>query len=478
MATRRRWALAASLVTLSLAAAACGSDKKSSSNTSGGTTATTAASGGSTATTAAGGGTATTAAGGATATSAAAAPAADCKAAADQPNKGKTVKVFSSIRAPEDALLMQAWSCFEKQTGITIEHEGSGSFEADLKVRVDGGNAPDLAFIPQPGLLATMASTGKAVPLSTLEDVAKNDYVAGFAELGTVNGKFYAPPLGANVKSFVWFSPAKFKEKGYTIPTTWDEMVTLSDKIVADGGKPWCVAAGSGDATGWPLTDWLEDAVLRFEGPDVYDQWYQHKIPFNDPKIVDALDKVGAIVKNDKYVYNGVQSIPSTTFQDGGLPLLDGSCFMYRQASFYGNQFPKGTDISENGAVWAFYLPVAKAGDKKVMLGGGEFITAFDSKPETLAVATYLASPQWSNDREPLGAYFTANKKQDISLIKNPLDLQFQKSILDSDVFRFDASDLMPSAVGSGTEWKELVNWVLGESTTDALKKIEDSWPK
>ena len=442
MANRRRWGIAASVALSALAASAATASPTTPP---------------------------------ATGDTAAAAPA-ECTANADQPLKDKTVKIFSSIRAPEDALLAQAWSCFETQTGIKIEHEGSGSFEADLKVRVDGGNAPDLAFVPQPGLVATMAQTGKLVPLTSLADSTLANDGEGWVALGTVDGKFYGPPFGANTKSWVWYSPGKFAEKGYTVPETWDDMIALSDKIVADGGTPWCVGAGSGDATGWPLTDWLEDAVLRFEGKDVYDQWVKHEIPFNDPKIADALDKVGAIVKNDAYVLNGVQSIPTTTFQDAGLPLLDGSCYMYRMASFYGNQFPEGTTKGPDGTINAFFLPVAKAGDPKPMLGGGEIISAFNDKPETVAVATFLSSKDWGNARVPLGNYFTPNKEV-TALPKDPLEQIFQQALTSSDIFRFDGSDLMPSAVGSGTEWKELVNWVLGESTADALSKIEASWP-
>ncbi|HUF96519.1 MAG TPA: ABC transporter substrate-binding protein, partial [Ilumatobacter sp.] len=314
-------------------------------------------------------------------------------------------------------------------------------------------------------------------PLSSLEDVAKNDFVAGWSDLGTVDGTFYGPPFGANVKSFVWYNPSKFAEGGYEVPTTWDAMVELSDQIVADGGKPWCVAAGSDQATGWPLTDWMEDAVLRFAGPEVYDQWHKHEIPFNDPALVAALDKAGEIVKNEDYVLNGVGSIQGTTFNDGGLPLLDGGCYMYRMASFYGNQFPEGTTKGPDGEINAFYLPVASEGDPTVMLGGGELIGAFNDKPETLEVATFLASADWANARMALGNYFTAHKGGDTSLITDPLERSFQEALLEADVFRFDASDLMPSAVGAGTFWSEMINWVSGDSSEEVLTGVEESWP-
>ena len=434
MASRRRLATMATVLTISLLAAACGDDNSSSSNTSGG--------------------------------------------GGDKPYAGKVVTIFSSIRDIEATRLEAAWAGFEAETGIDIQHEGSGAFEADLKVRVDGGNAPDVAFIPQPGLLATLARDGKVVPLEALKADVEANNIGGWVELGTVDGKFYAPPFGANIKSLVWYSPAAFKDKGYEVPATWDEMMALSDKIVADGGAPWCVGAGSDQATGWPLTDWVEDAVLRFAGVETYDKWVAHTIPFNDPAILDAIDKVGAIVKNDKYVLNGAQSIPSTTFQDAGLPLLDGGCFMHRQASFYGNQFPEGTTKGPDGQVNAFYFPPATADSPKPMLGGGEVIAAFSDKPEVEAVVKFLTSAAYANERLKAGNWLTPNKKADVSLVTDPLEKTFAELLVGSDVFRFDGSDLMPSAVGAGTFWTEMVAWVTGKSTADATKAIEDSWPK
>ncbi|MDO8362976.1 MAG: ABC transporter substrate-binding protein [Actinomycetota bacterium] len=427
MATRRRLAATAAALTISLLAAACGDDK---ADTSG-----------------------------------------------DKPYNGKVVTIFSSIRDVEATRLETAWAAFEKETGIDIRHEGSGAFEADLTVRVDGGNAPDIAFIPQPGLLATLARDGKVVALPNLKADVEANNIGGWVELGTVDGEFYAPPFGANIKSLVWYSPQAFKDAGYEVPVTWDEMIALSDQIVADGGTPWCVGAGSDQATGWPLTDWVEDAVLRFAGAETYDKWVAHEIPFNDPAILEAIDKVGAIVKNDEYVLNGAESIPSTTFQEAGLPLLDGGCFMHRQASFYGNQFPEGTTKGPDGQVNAFYFPAATADADKPMLGGGEVIAAFNAKPEVEAVVKFLTSAEYANQRLAQGNWLTPNKKADTSLVTDPLEQTFAELLVNSDVFRFDGSDLMPSAVGAGTFWTEMVSWVTGKSTEDAAQAIEDSWP-
>jgi len=399
---------------------------------------------------------------------------------------GTEVSLYTSIVAPEDVTQKDSYKIFEECTGATIKYEGSKEFEAQLVVRVKSGNPPDIAIVPQPGLLNTLVTdTGKVkeAPDSVAANVDKwwgEDWKA----YGTVDGKFYAAPLGANVKSFVWYSPTLFEEKGWTVPTTWDEMTALSDTIAASGMKPWCAGIGSGEATGWPVTDWLEDALLRDVGPDVYDQWVSHEIPFNDPQIAESLDRVGAILKNDKYVNAGigdVKSIATTTFQDGGLPVASGKCAMHRQASFYANFFPEGTTVEEGGQVFAFYLPPTNEENGKPVLGGGEFIAAFSDTPEVQAFQTYLSSDIWANEKAkatPTGGWVSANTGLDVNNLVSPVDKLAGEILQDPDaVFRFDGSDLMPGAVGAGSFWKESTSWITGQSTKDTLDKIEESWP-
>jgi alpha-glucoside transport system substrate-binding protein len=402
--------------------------------------------------------------------------------------KGKTVGVYTSIVAPEDQPQIDSYKPFEECTGATVKYEGSKEFEAQLPVRVKGGNAPDIAFVPQPGLLKTLVATGKVVeaPAETAANVDKF-FGEDWKAYGTVDGKFYAAPLGANVKSFVWYSPSAFSDGGYKVPETWDELMALSDKIAADNpdSKPWCAGIGSGDATGWPATDWMEDVLLRTAGPEVYDQWVNHEIPFNDPKVAEALGKVGAILKNDKYVNGGlgnVKTIASTTFQDAGQPILDGSCFMHRQASFYAANWPEGTKVAEDGDVWAFYLPAVDPSKGKPVLGGGEFVAAFADRPEVKAFQTYLSSADWANAKAkatPAGGWVSANKELDVANLVSPMDKLSAEILQDPDaVFRFDGSDLMPGAVGAGTFWKGMTDWIIGKDDKATLDFIEGSWPK
>ena len=402
--------------------------------------------------------------------------------------KGKTVTVYTSITAPEDEPHIASYKPFVDCTGIEIKYEGSKEFEAQLPVRVKGGNAPDIAYLPQPGLLRTMVETGKVkeAPAEVVANVDK--FMPEGKGWGTVDGKFYAAPLGANVKSFVWYSPQAFKDKGYEVPKTWAELLALSDKIVADNPsgdvKPWCAGIYSDAATGWPATDWMEDVILRTAGPEVYDKWVAHEIPFNDPAIATAIAEVGKILKNDKYVNGGfgdVKTIASTAFQDAGQPILEGECYMHRQASFYAANWPEGTKVAPDGDVWAFYLPAMDESTKPVLVGG-EFTAAFADRPEVKAFQTYLSSVEWANERARtcgLGGCVTANKQADPSLLTNPVDKLSAEILTDkAATSRFDGSDLMPGAVGSGTFWKGMTDWITGKDDKTTLDYIEQSWPK
>ncbi|AEB46922.1 MULTISPECIES: ABC transporter substrate-binding protein [Micromonospora] len=398
-----------------------------------------------------------------------------------QGHSGKKVNIYSSIRDIEADRLDQSWKEFEDCTGIDISHEGSGDFEAQLPVRADGGNAPDIAFIPQPGLLQRFAERGqiKAASADT-KAMAEQNYPADWLKYSTVGGTFYGAPLGSNVKSFVWYSPKMFQEKGWTVPTTWEEMIKLSDTIADSGTKPWCAGIESGDATGWPATDWIEDVMLRTQTPEVYDQWTTHEIPFNDPRVVEAVDRAGTILKNEKYVnggFGGVRSIATTAFQEGGIPITAGKCALHRQASFYANQWPENTKVAEDGDVFAFYFPAIDPSRGKPVLGGGEFVVAFADRPEVQAVQTYLASGEHANSRAKIGDWVSANNKLDLANVSNPID-KLSVEILqdDSSVFRFDGSDLMPAAVGAGTFWKGMVDWINGKDTASVLQGIESSW--
>ncbi len=393
-----------------------------------------------------------------------------------------TVTIYGTIVDAEAELLQESWADWAESEGITIKYEGSQDFETQLGTRAQGGNPPDIAIFPQPGLFADFASRDFLKPAPEQVEKNANEYwTKDWVNYGTVEGTFYGAPLMANVKGWIWYSPAKFAEWGVEIPKTLDELTTLTETIASTTGAPaWCAGFESGTATGWPGTDWIEDYVLRDSGAEVYDQWVTNEVKFTDPEIKSAFDKVGAILLNPAYVNAGfgdVRSINSTAFGDVAPALASGSCALTHQASFLAGFFPEGTNVAEDGDVWAFMLPGKTESDSAVT-GGGEIVGAFSDDEATQKVLAYLSSPEWANARVSLGGVTSANNGLDPASAKDPILQETIKILQDPDTtFRFDASDLMPGAVGAGTFWKGMVAWVNGTATDEVLTQIESGWP-
>jgi alpha-glucoside transport system substrate-binding protein len=397
------------------------------------------------------------------------------------------VTVYGTIADTEAQLLEKSWADWEKANKIDIKYESSKEFEAQISVRAQGGNAPDLAIFPQPGLMGDLASRDliQPAPAGVKANVSKY-WSADWAKYATVGGTLYGAPLMASVKGFVWYSPAKFKEWGVTVPTTYDELLTLTKTIQQKTGKaPWCAGFGSDAATGWPGTDWVEDLVLRQAGKDTYDKWVSHKIPFTDPAIKKAMDSVGDILKNPDYVNAGlgdVKSINSTPFGDAARVLGKGDCALTHQASFFDGFLtdPKNgnTTVGPDKDIWAFLTPPVNASDGQAVTGGGEIVAAFSNDADTVKVQKYLSSPEWANSRVKLGGVISANNGLDPANASSPILQQSIKILQDpKTTFRFDASDLMPGVVGSGSFWKGMVDWINGTSTDNVLSTIDKSWP-
>jgi alpha-glucoside transport system substrate-binding protein len=390
---------------------------------------------------------------------------------------GRTVTIYSSLTAPEDKPLADSFAAFERCTGIHVSTQADQFLEKNAVARVKSSNPPDVVLVPQPGLFQQLVATGraKAAPAAVGANLAKF-WGQGWAAYVTVNGTVYGTPLGANVKSLVWYSPKDFKEHGYAIPTTLTQLEALSNTIATSGRKPWCEGVESGYATGWPLTDWMEDMMLRLAGPQEYDKWVRHAIPFDAPGPTAALNEVGTFLKNDAYVEGGAAMIQRTNVSDGGLPIRYGVCSMRRAPSFFAASWPAGTTVSPDGDVFVFYLPARDTSSRPVLIGG-EFALAFSDRPEVHAVETYLSSDDWANSMASArgGDWASANKGLDAAAL-TPVNSFAVKLLQDpKSVIRFDGSDQMPPAV-TDVFYKQAVAWIGGQSTAVTLAKIDRAW--
>ena len=273
----------------------------------------------------------------------------------------------------------------QSEIHVKVTEIPADAWDQKMKTAQAAGKAPDVYTFS--GSIHDAQGAGQLLELNDIVPAERLEEMIDPAKaVSSIDGTYYAYPLLLEPQTVLFWNETMLEAAGVdatAAPETWDDLIALSDQIVedhaAEGKKPWCAGIASDAATGWPVTDWMEDMVLRTGGPDVYDQWVSHEIAFNSEVPTQALDAVGAYLKNPDYVNGGfgdVSSIATTAFQDGGLPILEGQCSLHRMASFYAANFPKGTDISENGQIFAFYLPGKTAEDKPV-LGAGEFVTAF-----------------------------------------------------------------------------------------------------
>ena len=397
---------------------------------------------------------------------------------------GKTVGVYTVISGVEADRYVESYKLFEECTGAKVEYENSRDFEAQVLVRIQSGNPPDVAIFPQPGLLGQIVNdTGSVKPLAVdVETFAKEQFPPEWLAFGQVNDIPFGIPNNADFKSLVWYSPANFKEKGLTVPTTWEELTALTEGLAGNGTKPWCIGIGSGEATGWMITDWLEEYVLRLSGPDVYDQWVTNEVKFTDEPIANALAAVGAVLKDDKYVNAGfgdVKSIASTQFMDPAAQVLSKGCTLWKFAANGDAFFPEGTTFGPDGDVDAFYFPPITEDFGTTVLAGGTFYAAFQDRPEVQAFMYFTASPEYANARAEAGSWISSNRGLQVANASTPILKTSLETLLEPDtVSRFDASDLMPAPVGSAAEWTEFTKWITGQDDATTLANIQAAWPQ
>ena len=399
--------------------------------------------------------------------------------------KGQTLTVLGPWLGPDKDLVESVIAYFETATGATVNYSGSDSFEQQIVIDAGAGSPPDVAVFPQPGLAADLAAKGFLRPLG--DDTAKwlaDSYAAGqsWADLGTYPGKdgakaLYAFPYKADVKSLVWFVPENFEDAGYDVPETLEDLKALTEQIVADGGTPWCIGLGSGAATGWPATDWVEDLMLRINTPADYDAWVKNELKFDDPKVVAAIDEFGWFARNDAFVAGGAGAVASTDFRDSpkGLFASPPQCYMHKQASFIPSFFPEGTVIGQDADF--FYFPAYAGKDLgQPVLGAGTMFAVMSDNPAAKAFIDFLKTPIAHEVWMAQTGFVTPHKGVNTEVYGDVTLKKMGEILLGASTFRFDGSDLMPGAVGAGAFWTGMVDYAGGKEAAAVGADIQKTW--
>ncbi|KPB02672.1 alpha-glucoside ABC transporter substrate-binding protein [Ahrensia marina] len=399
--------------------------------------------------------------------------------------KAEQLTVFGPWLGPDQKNIETVLADFAEKSGHDVRYVGSDSFEQQIVIDAEAGSAPNIAVFPQPGLAAGMAERGFLTPLKDgVGDWIKENYAAGqsWVDLGTFKNKEGEDDLfgffyKVDVKSLVWYSPENFEDAGYEVPETMEDLKALTKQIAEDGETPWCIGLGSGGATGWPATDWVEDLMLRTQAPDVYDKWVSNEIKFDDPAVVGAIEEFGEFARNDDYVAGGSGAVASTDFRDSpkGLFSSPPQCYMHRQASFIPAFFPEGTEIGADADF--FYFPAYEGKDLgSPVLGAGTVWTITKENQAAHDLIEYLQTVPAHEIFMGLGGFLTPHKGVDLSKFSTDAAAKMNEILLGATTFRFDASDLMPGGVGAGSFWTGMVDYAGGKDASAVASDIQKSW--
>jgi alpha-glucoside transport system substrate-binding protein len=354
---------------------------------------------------------------------------------------------------PELANFRALVAPWEAVTGASMDFTGTRDDVALINTRVEGGNPPDVYLPASLGFFKELQAAGELVPLSECSniDMAELDAAyGGSLDDFTVDGEVYGFLFKSGNKGTVWYSPTAFTANGYAVPTTYDELVALSDQIVADGNTPWSIAEFANGGTGFPGSDFIQQFLIMESGPDVYDQVATGAIPYSDDQVKAAWEKYGEIALTEGYAVGGSDAILATTFSEGAFPLLADppEAFLHYMGAFNSGfittQFPDAV-AGEDFDFFAF--PSIDPAYAAAVTGDGNIAVMFSSDDATCSFMELLATAQAQEIWAARGGYLSVNKEVSLDVYPNELDRAIAAQLGSADaVFRFDLDDAMPSA--------------------------------
>ncbi|MFI7697707.1 ABC transporter substrate-binding protein [Nonomuraea sp. NPDC049480] len=374
--------------------------------------------------------------------------------------QGVKLEVAAKWTGQEQKNFEQVLKAFSDKTGAEVTYASTGEDTgAYLGPRIQGQNPPDVAILPQPGLVQQYVQQNALKPLTdAVTTEIDANYTPYWKELGSVDDKVYGVLIKAAHKSLVWYSSQAYEDAGVQPATTWDELVKNSQTIADSGTAPFSLCG----ASGWTLTDLFENVYLSTAGPENYDKLAKHEIKWTDPTVTTALEKIQQIVGKQEFLVDGTSGTMQTDFPGCVSKVYStNKAAMIIEADFVAVEaVQSGAKVGEE----AKYFPFPKSGDTAPVVLGGDVAVAMKDSPGAMALLQFLASKEGGEVWAKLPGYLSPNKNVSPDNYPDELTKQLGQTIISAgDAVRYDMSDLAPSAFG-GTdgkgEWKVLQDFV------------------
>ena len=393
------------------------------------------------------------------------------------PSTGKTVEMIAKWTGAELDAATKVMDAFTAKTGIKVDLRGLGDdLPTSLSTSVEGGDPPDVAQLPQPGLLVDLAKRTALKPIGDfVGDAVDERYAPVWKELGSYNGTLYGVWFKGANKSTVWYNVPAWEEAELDPPKTWEEWATASQDLLDSGTTPLAV----GGADGWVLSDWFENVYLRMAGPEKYDQLARHEIPWTDQSVKDALVKLRDILGNAEFLAGGFQGSLQTTFEDSvkkvfGEPPEAATVF---EGDFVANTIRDETEAKAETDFNFFAFPSINGSDPAIV-GGGDVVVMLNDRPEVRQLIEYLATGEAAEIWAKLGGYTSPNKDVDLDVYPDDITREAASQLVEAETFRFDLSDTVPAAFGSTRGagiWGRLQDWLGNPTNVDQItQRLED----
>jgi len=381
--------------------------------------------------------------------------------------KGQKIEVAAVWTGAEQQNFQQVLNGFSQKTGATVTYTPTGdNVSTYLGSKLEGGAPPDVAMLPQQGVLVQFADQGSLKKVnSDVQAAVDANFAPIWKNLASVDGTLYGVYYKVANKSTVWYRPQAFQDAGISdTPKTWDDFVQDAKTLSDSGVTPVSV----GGADGWTLTDWFENVYLSQAGPDKYDQLSKHEIPWTDPSVTKALQTLGQLWGDQKLMAGGASGSLQTDFPTSVTNVFGKSP---KAAMVYEGDFVSGviTDSTQSKlGTDALMFPFPAAGAQPAVVGGGDVAVIMKDSPASQAFLQYLASPEAAAIWAKLGGYSSANKNLALTSYPDPIAKAIGEAVVKAgDNVRFDMSDLAPAAfggtVGKG-EWKDLQDFLKNPS--------------
>ncbi|HEX9738292.1 MAG TPA: ABC transporter substrate-binding protein [Candidatus Limnocylindria bacterium] len=364
---------------------------------------------------------------------------------------GGSISILATWTDAEQESFLAMIQPWVDANGVEVEYEGNRDLSTILTTRVEGGDPPDVAGLPNPGAMAEFARNGDLIDLGDVIDVDAMlaDYNEGYIADGTVDGTLVGIFIKIAVKGLIWYNPQAFADAGYEVPTDWDGFTDLVEQIRSDGATPWGVGLESGADSGWPGTDWIEDFVLRQSGPDIYDQWWQGELAWSSPEIRAAFEAFGAWAADADYVAGGPNNVLSVFFGNGGDCLFadPAGCYLHHQASFMSGFFETNfPDVAVAGDTYDFF---GMPGESYTgVTQSGDLFGMFRDTPQARSLMQYLVTADAQQIWVERGGAISGNGAVALDAYPDDTSRRIADILTSAEVVRFDAGDKMPAQMG------------------------------